>query len=181
LKDNIGKEILIFMKSLYLITGPSGIGKSTISEIISNKSNCALIEGDTIYHMVQGGFIPAWEEGNHLELFWKNSTDLITNFLNNDFNVVFNYIIMPKDIEYIKKTLKDANVEIKLVVLIANEKTLISRDKTRPVDCQMGERSLILLNEFKKAEFNDNNIFDTSEYAIENIVKEIIEEKRFLI
>ena len=112
---------------------------------------------------------------------WKNSRDVIINFLKNDFDVVFNYIIMPSNVNFIKNAIKNINVEIKLVVLTANEETLVLRDKVRPTDYQMGERCLILLNDLKNAGFNDNNIFDTSEITIEDTAKEIMEGKRFLI
>ena len=57
------------MNKLYVITGPAGVGKSTISkEIAKNKSKSVLIEGDEIYAQVIGGYVPAWKEGNHLEI-----------------------------------------------------------------------------------------------------------------
>lgn len=61
------------MQKLYLITGPAGVGKSTISNKIANsldKSVC--IEGDDIYHLVVGSYEATWKEGNHLKFFWKN-------------------------------------------------------------------------------------------------------------
>ena len=61
------------MSKVYIITGPAGVGKSTISKEIASKSNkSALIEGDEIYHLVCGGYKSAWENNNHLEVFWKN-------------------------------------------------------------------------------------------------------------
>ena len=60
------------MPTLYIITGPSGIGKSTVSKLLaSSKEKSALIEGDDIYHQVVGGYIAAWKDGNHLKTFWK--------------------------------------------------------------------------------------------------------------
>lgn len=39
------------MTTLYIITGPAGVGKSTISKKIAiSKERSALIEGDDIYH-----------------------------------------------------------------------------------------------------------------------------------
>lgn len=50
------------MPNLYIITGPAGVGKSTISKKIAEyKGKSALIEGDEIYHQVVGGYIPAWK------------------------------------------------------------------------------------------------------------------------
>ena len=60
------------MNKLYIITGPAGVGKSTISKIISeNKNKCALIEGDEIYHFVKGGYVSPWKEGIILKFFGK--------------------------------------------------------------------------------------------------------------
>lgn len=46
------------MNKLYLITGPAGVGKSTISKLLAKKlDKSILIEGDDIYHMVISGYI----------------------------------------------------------------------------------------------------------------------------
>ena len=38
---------------LYIITGPAGVGKSTVSKMLAEtKVKSALIEGDDIYHQV---------------------------------------------------------------------------------------------------------------------------------
>ena len=61
------------MPQLYIITGPAGVGKSTISrKIAEQKTKSALVEGDEIYNQVVGGYIPAWKEGNHLDIFFEN-------------------------------------------------------------------------------------------------------------
>lgn len=170
------------MNKLYIITGPAGVGKSTISKEIAKRSNkSALIEGDEIYHLVSGGYISPWKEGNHLKVFWENCIDIITNFLNNGYDVVFNYIINKEKIEELKQVFNNIEVEIKFVVLMVDEQTIIKRDAMRPEDCQMKERSLILLENTKKQNFNKNNILDTSKLSIEETVKNILEGNRFKI
>ena len=125
------------MPNLYIITGPAGVGKSIISrELAKSYNKSALIEGDDIYHQVIGGFVQAWKEGNHLKTFWKVCVNIIKTYLEDGFDVVFNYIITPENLELIKTAFKDYNV--KFVVLMTDEATLLARDKERPTDYQMG-------------------------------------------
>lgn len=160
------------MSKLYLITGPAGVGKSTISKTLAErKEKSALIEGDDIYHFVKGGYVSPWKEENHLEVFWKNCMDIINNFLECDYDVVFNYIINKKDLEMIRKRFPDQ--DIKFVLLIAADKTLIDRDNQREEDCRMGERVLILKNSFIKQNFPKQYILDTTNLSIQETVKEI--------
>lgn len=168
------------MNNLYIITGPAGVGKSTISKIIARrKEKSALIEGDDIYHLVCGGYVKPWLEDNHLEIFWENCIDLIENFLDRKYDVVFNYICTPKDIEYIKDKIQ--NTKIKLSILMANEETLMRRDKMRKLDCQMGERSIVLLNEFKEMNYTRTYYLDTTLLDAEEIADEIMGNDKFNI
>lgn len=168
------------MPNLYIITGPAGVGKSTISkELAKSYNKSALIEGDDIYHQVIGGFVQAWKEGNHLKTFWKVCVNIIKTYLEDGFDVVFNYIITPENLELIKTAFKDYNV--KFVVLITDEATLLARDKERPIDCQMGQRCLTLLNSFKNRNYNSRNILDTSNLSVNETVDIIKNDIKFAI
>ena len=168
------------MNKLYIITGPAGVGKSTISkEIAKISKKSALIEGDDIYHLVCGGYVSPWKEGNHLKVFWENCIDIIKNFLSNGYDVVFNYIINKEKMEELKNKFKD--VEVKFIVLMVDEETIVKRDKMRPEDSQMKERALILLENTKKQSFNKNNILDTSNLIIKETVEIILNNDRFIL
>lgn len=167
------------MNKLYLITGPAGVGKSTISKILAeSKAKCALIEGDDVYHFVKGGYVSPWKDGNHLEVFWQNCLDIISNFLNSGYDVVFNYIIKKDDLEIIRK--RFSNIKIKFILLMADDKTLINRDMERCEDCQMGERVLVLKNEFLSQNFLEKYILDTTNLSIEEVINEIEENNNYL-
>ena len=168
------------MRKLYLITGPAGVGKSTISRELAqfiNKS--VLIEGDDIYHQVIGGYTQAWKEGNHLNTCWKVCINTIKIYLDDGFDVIFNYIITPKNLDLIKNTI--TNYNIKFIVLLADETTLLSRDKERPIDCQMNERCITLLNSFKNGDYNSEYILDTSNLSVDETVSIIEEDNRFIL
>ena len=168
------------MPILYVITGPAGVGKSTISkQIAGSKIKSVLIEGDDIYHQVVGGYVQAWKEGNHLETFWKICLSSIKIYLEDGYNVVFNYIINPGNIEMIKEEFKDYTV--KFIVLMANETTLLLRDKKRPEDCQMNERCIVLLNSFKNKHYNSKNTLDTTNLSVDGIINIIESNDDFVL
>ena len=167
------------MPNLYIITGPAGVGKSTISkDIAKNKTKSALIEGDEIYYQVVGGYVPAWKEGNHLDTFWKVCINTINTYLEDGYDVVFNYIVTPTPLQIMKKEFE--NYSIKFVVLLVDETTLLSRDKERPEDCQMKDRCITLLNNFKNNNYNNHNILDTTNLSIDETVDIIENDNRFI-
>ena len=168
------------MSNLYIITGPAGVGKSTISKKIAvSKNKSVLIEGDDIYHQVIGGYVQAWEKGNHLNIFWKICISIIRTYLEEGYEVIFNYIVTPTILSQMKEEFKDYT--IKFVVLLVDEKSLLLRDKKRPEDCQMNERCITLLNSFKNKNYSKQNILDTSNYTINEIVNIIENDKRFIV
>ncbi len=168
------------MSTLYIITGPAGVGKSSISnKLVKKLAKGCLIEGDDIYHLVKTGYVAPWKQGNHLELFWKNSLDLIKNSLDAGFDVVFNYIILKEDFEKIKQEI--TGHDIKFVVLLADERTLLMRDGNRAKDCQMGERCLILLQEFIDEKYDTQYILNTSDFTIQQTVEQVLKPGKFLV
>ena len=170
------------MKTLYLITGPAGVGKSTISKMIAESSEkSCLIEGDDIYHLVVGGYESPWKEGNHLDLFWQQCLGLIETSLNFGYDVVFNYIIMKDRFEQVVKRFAGKDVVIKFVVLLAEEEALLKRDAQRPEDCQMGERVLVLLNEFKQEHFDVKHILDTSKMDEKQTAAKICSGSKYVV
>ena len=168
------------MNKLYIVTGPAGVGKSTISNGIAELRNeSALIEGDEIYHQVVGGYVSPWKEGNHLDTFWRVCISTIKTYLEDGYDVVFNYIIEPERLEVLKETFKD--YEIKFIVLLVSEEILLARDKERPEDCQMKERCIVLLNKFKQHNYDSKYIIDTSNISISDTINMALKEDRFIL
>jgi len=168
---------------IFILTGPCGVGKSTISKIIAEKlDKSALIEGDSIYHLVVGGYVKPWEDdGTYLGLFWENIFDLIDNFLERNISVVLNYIIYPEKIREIIKVLKEKNYAAKFIVLMVDETTIIERDNLREEDCRMGERSIKILNEFEKVYSDSSHILNTSCLSEEKSGEIIMRDDRFYL
>lgn len=124
------------MNKLFIITGPAGVGKTTISnKLASSLSKSVLIEGDTVYNFFVGGRISPWKENAPIELFWENCIYLINSYLEKGYDVVFNYIISDENLKLLKEKFK--NYKIVFKVLLTDENTLLERDKEREEDCQM--------------------------------------------
>lgn len=112
-------------KTIYLISGPCGVGKSTVSEKLTQMvTPGVLIVGDYIMSMFGDGSEPPWEE--QLQLTWKNILALTRNFIQHDFNVVIDFVV-EDELEWFCKQISDLGVRIKFIVLIANKETLIER------------------------------------------------------
>ena len=156
------------------------MGKSTISRrIAESKNKSVLIEDDYIYHQVVGGYVQAWKEGNQLDTFWIICLSSIKTYLEDEYDVIFNYIVNPENIEVIKNKLK--NYTIKFIVLVVDEKTLLLRDKERPEDCQMKERYIVLLNSFKNKKYDIKNILNTTNLSIEETINIIEYTNQFIL
>lgn len=168
---------------IFFVTGPCGVGKSTIAKMIaSNMKSSALIEGDSIYNMVIGGNVKPWkDDGTYLELFWDNVVDLIENFLKRNINVILDYIIYPEHLKKITSIFKEKNVNIKYIVLMADKNTILERDSYREPDCRMGERSIELLNEFMNLNIEDKYVLDTRSLSKDEIFNAIMMDKRFIL
>jgi len=165
---------------LYLITGPAGVGKSTISKEIAKSSNkSVLLEGDEFYHHVVSSYVPAWKEGNHLDIFWKEVINSIKLYLDNNYDVVFNYIIGEDKLKELKDIFKD--YKTKFVVLLTDEKTIIERDNLREEENRMNERCLVLLNNFLEKDYPNNNKLFTTNLSIEETKNEIINNDKYII
>lgn len=168
------------MSNLYVITGPAGVGKSTISKkIAQSKTKSVLIEGDEIYAQVIGGYVSAWKEGNHLEVFWTICLDMIDTYLSAGYDVIFNYIVTLSSYNKIKERFK--KYITKFIVLIVDEETILRRDKQRPLDCQMNERCIVLLNNFKTTDYGKDYFLDTTNLSIQETVDVIENTNKFLI
>lgn len=164
------------MNKLYVITGPAGVGKSTVSYELGKKlDKSVVIEGDTIYNFFVGGRIKPWYPNAPLDLFWKNSIMLIKSYLENGYDVVFNYIIKNKELENLKEVFKD--YEFIFSCLLVDESTIIKRDLLRPEDCQMHERCLVLLKEFMNCNYDNKYIIDSSNLTVEETVEKILNKK----
>lgn len=168
--------------NIYIITGPAGVGKSTVSKEVAKRFNSSsYIEGDFVYHMVIGGYVNPWDDsGEYMNLLWKNIADISLNFLEKNITTVIDYIVFPEHLKKLRVLLDRENLKVKYIVLFSREDELLKRDGERIPENRMGKRVLELLNEFRRLQIESRYTIDTTEMCVDNIVDIIINEDRFI-
>jgi hypothetical protein len=171
--------------TIYLVSGPAGVGKSTTSKILVQMlEKSAYISGDDISHIPVKGRKKPWECKEELRLIWLNILSLTKNLLDYKYDVVIDYVAFPEEVEWFKSQLIQRDINLIYVVLMVDQETLIYRDSLRPQENQMGERSLILLKEFEESVLNTKYILDTTPYndtQLDQIIQEIQSNKKYLL
>ena len=153
------------MNKIYVISGPAGVGKSTTSKKLAEQfEHSAYIEGDLINHMVIGGYVPPWESEELLSLTWENIADLSVNFVQNNKNVIIDYVAFPVEVEKFSQKIyaEVKNAEIRYIVLWVDNDELLRRDALRIKEHQMGARCLELVNEFESKGIDHRFVYNTT-------------------
>lgn len=167
---------------VYIISGPAGVGKSTTSkELIKKFKNSAYISGDDVSHLHINGRKNPWDRSEEV-LIWDNILSLTKNFIKYGVDVIIDYVTFPKEAEWVSKNLKSLNVEVIYVVLWTDMGTLLTRDSMRVPGARMGERCVILIEEFIESGIKGKYIFDTTDSSPDDItyvVNEIISNPKF--
>ncbi|CAH1224314.1 hypothetical protein PAECIP111891_05641 [Paenibacillus allorhizoplanae] len=166
------------MQTVYLVSGPAGVGKSTTSQALAKAlPNSAYISGDAVSHMHVNGREKPWESRSELLLIWQNIWRLTSNFITHGVDVVVDYVTFPEEAKWLQKQLIALNTNVVYVVLWTDKSTLLQRDQTRLPQHQMGERCLILIDEFENSGLEPRHVKDTSSHRVENL-NEIVDDIR---
>ncbi|CAN7731299.1 AAA family ATPase [Paenibacillus sp. LjRoot153] len=166
------------MQTVYLISGSAGVGKSTTSrELAKALPNSAYISGDAVSHMHVNGREKPWESRSELSLIWHNIWRLTANFIVHGVDVVVDYVTFPKEAVWLQNQLMALNANVVYVVLWTDKATLLQRDQMRLPQHQMGERCLILIDEFENSGLEPKHVLDTRQHHVEDL-NEIVEDIR---
>lgn len=168
---------------VYIISGPPGVGKSTVSKALAASfDKSAVIEGDLIYLLVKSGLVAPWEDdGYYMELFWDNIISLTKNFMDRSITVVIEYVIFEEQLKKITDFLKARQVNLKYCVLLAEEQTLKDRDSSREEIERTGDLSIESRKEFLAKNINEDYLLYTDHLGITETVNIIKTSNRFFV
>jgi broad-specificity NMP kinase len=157
-------------RSIYIISGPCGVGKSTITKALAREmKKVVLIEADLIHSMFVGKEQPQWEE--QLSILWQNILSLTKNFIENNLNVIIDCVV-ESELEWFCKQFSELNVKIHYVLLRADEDILIRRLNKRG-DVNLIERSLFLLDKLENILSNKHYLYDTTNKQPVEIINDL--------
>jgi len=152
------------MLKVYIISGCCGAGKTTLTkELVKEMPRTALIHGDDVYSFFRTD--PAMEWAKILKLTWQNILLVADNFLRNNINVIIEYVV-EEELEHILSVVKKYDVEIRYIVMTADEATITERLIQREGDDWLVERALFLRNKHTNCEGNKPYVYDGSRSPI---------------
>ncbi len=162
------------MKKVILLAGAGGAGKSTIAELISQKHNYVLIDGDH----EDSEFFPdgdQWLPENSKKL--ARAHDKILSkaqaIVSQGKKVVVDYIVFGRYLEYFEKFRKSFGDDLQICVLFPSEAETVKRDKDRECWTTGADRISVVRCELEmiKDRVGAENFIDTSGQSPEETVK----------
>lgn len=133
---------------VWIITGPSGAGKSTVARALCARyEQAAHINVDILRDFVVSGYVPP-VEGDEPEEFYRqqriaaaNAAAIARNFARAGMvSVIDDVLETQDDLDHLLAEL-GPGLDLHFVTLMADAATLAKRDRGRPEDQHMGERS----------------------------------------
>lgn len=161
------------------LTGPTGSGKSTISEAIARKlDKCVTIDADHIKHMIVSGFYRdntnagGWSF-SEWALVGESIGLLAKNFCNKGFDVVINGYIDEPGWSALEELIKLDNK----ILLLSDIETNTSRDAGRDRALRMGDESVAQHQSYFRSSiyYEDFTVLDTTDQTVQETVSAILE------
>ncbi|MFS0728198.1 AAA family ATPase [Paenibacillus sp. 1P07SE] len=161
---------------VYLISGPLGVGKSTISKTLANTmQQCALIEGDLLLHMYHGETEPPWED--RLRLAWLHIAAVTRNLVREGLDVVIDFVV-EDELSWFCDQIADLDGALHYVVLHAEPGTISARLDKRG-DPESIHRSLFLRNKLMASPNNQPFLLDAGSKQPDELAQDILKDDRF--
>lgn len=162
-------------KKVLILTGPGGSGKTTIAELLAKKYNFLLVDGDNL----DTEFFPngeQWlpENTENLEKAHNKIFNIVKKLFNEqEKNIVLDYIIFGKYIEFFEKFKKEFGKNLIIKILFPSLDETVKRDWDRKCWTTGIGRILTVRKEFEsiKKYIGKENFINSTKQTPEETIK----------
>ncbi|MDF2720734.1 MAG: hypothetical protein K0Q59_409 [Paenibacillus sp.] len=169
-------------RTVYIVSGPAGAGKSTTSKRLAARlAKSAYIEGDLVDRMVVGGYEMPWLSQYHTDLIWRNLLALAKNFIQEDHDVIIDYVSFPHNARTFANAFAEQGVVVKYTILFTDEEELLRRDAERQPHARMGQRCIEGLKEIRRSQPEERHYLNSTQLAVDTVVDEIIGNGSYIV
>lgn len=153
------------MKKVLLLTGPGGVGKTTISDLLQKRGDYQRVDGDQL----DTEFFPKGDQWlpQNIELLRKAHRKIFKVvkdlYQKNDQNIVLDYIIFGDYLNFVSLFQNEFGNNFEIKVLFPNKKEIIKRDLERECWITGQDRINDVYAEFEKLKsiIGEENYLDT--------------------
>lgn len=169
------------MAEILILTGPHGVGKSTVALALADRyDRVAHVEVDVLRHIVTPtGYKAPGKPGfeHQHEIAVRNATDIARNFYAERFAVIIDDVVPTKaDIDAYIETLRPAQAPVHVVTLMASLEACQDRNRASKSERQPPERVERIWRLFKDAKDLPGPAIDCTDmpaYAVADRLQEL--------
>ncbi len=180
------------MSNIYFISGPCGVGKSTLADAYAKyltnmgiRKQVYVIHGDDFHQ----GFVETdykdsfWKDGLAADLIvweeilkfnWECIIDTAEKVLDRGLDVVIDYVV-EEELPLLLKLAKEKDAKLYYLVLTASGETITERIGSRG-DTEMVERALFLKQKLENLPENQGHIFDNTGKSVQEEISEVCKD-----